>query len=109
MELRFVYMTAGSREAARRIGADLVERRFAACVNIIDGMESLYRWQGRVETAAETVLVAKTRADRVDALTARVRELHDYDCPCVVAIPLVGGNPDFLSWIAAETADFGQA
>lgn len=99
-----VYMTAGSADEARRIGAALVEERLAACANVIDGMTSIYRWEGAVRNDAEAVLIAKTRADLVDALTARVKALHSYTCPCVVALPVAGGNADFLDWIGAETA-----
>lgn len=103
----FVYMTAGGVEQARALGRALVEERLAACVNIVDGMRSIYRWQGKVEEATEAVIVAKTTARLVDALTARVRELHDYDCPCVVALDIAGGNPDYLEWISAETGHPG--
>jgi periplasmic divalent cation tolerance protein len=104
MQAVWVYMTAGSVEDARAVGRVLVEERLAACVNLIDGMRSLYRWEGAVQEDAETVLVAKTRAELVDALTARVREVHAYDCPCVVALPILGGHQPFLDWIAEETA-----
>lgn len=99
----FVYVTAGSREAALGLGRALVEARLAACANVIPGMRSVYRWRGAIEEADEAVLIVKTRRALVDALTAKVRALHDYDCPCVVALPVIGGNPAFLDWIAAET------
>ncbi len=104
MSATLVYMTAGSVEEARAIGASLVERRLAACVNILPGMLSQYRWEGSIQTDEEVVLIAKTRSDAVDALTGHVRDIHSYDCPCVVALPVEGGNPDFLHWIADETA-----
>ena len=103
MELVFVYMTAGSRAEAERIGRALVDERLAACVNILGGMTSVYRWQGAVETAEETVLIAKTRAALFDRLTARVKELHSYDVPCVVELPIGWGNPDYLDWLRDET------
>ena len=102
-EARFVYMTCASEDEARRIGAALIEARLAACVNLIGGMRSLYRWQGKVEEGQETVLIAKTRAGLVEALTERVGALHSYDCPCVVALPIEGGNAAFIDWIGAET------
>lgn len=105
MSETLVYMTAGSVEEARAIGASLVERRLAACVNILPGMLSQYRWEGSVQTDEETVLIAKTRSELVDALTRHVQEIHSYDCPCVVALPIRGGNPAFLQWIADETAE----
>lgn len=103
MALQFVYITTGSREEARRIGRALVEERLAACVNILDGMNSFYWWEGAVQDDQETVLIAKTRDRLQERLTARVRELHSYDCPCVVALPIEGGNPAYLDWLAAET------
>ena len=99
-----VYMTAGSMDEARAIAADLVDRRLAACVNLVPGVRSIYRWRGEVADDAEVAMFAKTRADLVDALVARVKALHSYDCPCIVALPIAAGNADFLDWIAAETA-----
>ena len=98
-----VYMTAADEDEAARIGRALVEARLAACVNIIPGMRSFYRWQGEVRDDREVVMIAKSRRTLVDALVARVKELHGYECPCVVALPIKGGNRDFLDWIAAET------
>lgn len=103
MEYCLLYMTAGSAAEARRIGAALVDEHLAACVNIIDGMTSIYRWEGAVRNDSETVLIAKTRRDLVDDVVTRVKALHSYTCPCVVALPIVAGNPAFLDWIGAET------
>lgn len=99
-----VYMTAASTEEAQTIGRVLVEERLAACVNILGAAQSIYRWKDGVETAAEVAFIAKTRADRFEALTKRVKELHSYDTPCIVALPVVSGNPGFLEWIAASAA-----
>jgi periplasmic divalent cation tolerance protein len=99
----FVYITCASAEEATRIGRALVEMRLAACVNILDGMRSLYWWQGRIEEGRESVLIAKTRDTLLDALTERVKALHSYECPCVVAFPVHAGNPDYVAWIEAET------
>lgn len=99
----FIYMTAGSTEEARRIGGALVEERLAACVNVIEGMTSIYRWQGEIRYDTEAVLIAKTVRARVAALTDRVKALHSYTCPCVVALNLEGGNDDFLAWIGEQT------
>ena len=103
MECCFCYVTAGSRDEAMAIGRALVEERLAACANLIEGMTSVYRWRDTIQEDREVVLIAKTRRELVDRLTARVRELHSYETPCVVALPLQGGNPAFLNWIAAET------
>ena len=98
-EFCFVYMTASSAEEAQRIGEALVGERLAACVNIIEGMKSIYRWRGAIQRDAETVLIAKTAKARVAALTERVKALHSYDCPCVAALPVEDGNHAFLAWI----------
>lgn len=103
MSAVLVYITAESAEQAERIGRTLVEERLAACVNILPGMRSIYHWQGAIETASETVLLAKTRQSLAEALVARVTALHSYDTPCAVVLPITGGLPDFLSWIEAET------
>ena len=100
----WVYMTAGDWEEARRIGARLVEERLAACVNLLPGMVSLYRWEGAVEEGREVVMIAKTTQNHRADLTARVADLHSYDCPCVVALPMTGGHAPFLDWIGGETA-----
>jgi periplasmic divalent cation tolerance protein len=98
------YVTLGPREDARGIARLLVEERLAAAVNILDGVQSVYRWQGAVEEAREVVLVVKTRTALVQRLTERVLGLHSYQCPAVVAVPIVGGNPDYLAWIDEQTA-----
>lgn len=103
MTSTMIYVTTSSREEALRIGRDVVAIRLAACANVLPGITSVYRWQGEVQEDGETALILKTRSDLVERLTARVKELHSYDCPCVIALPIVGGNPDFLRWIAEET------
>jgi periplasmic divalent cation tolerance protein len=79
-----------------------VVARLAACVNILDNMNSFYMWQGEVQDDTEVVIIAKTTEDRVPALIEKVTALHSYDCPCIVAIPVSGGNQAFLDWVAAE-------
>lgn len=103
MSASFLYITAPNRDDALRIGRTLVEERLVACVNVLDGMRSVYRWQGKVEEAQEAVLIAKTRSELVEQVTARVQELHTYDCPCVVSWNLEAGNPAYLDWIRDET------
>jgi len=102
-DLRLVYITAADADQALGIGRALVEERLAACANILPGMRSIYRWEGAVDEAAEAVLIVKTRAAQVEAITARVRALHSYRLPCVVAIPLLGGDPEYLAWLARES------
>ncbi|EGB13832.1 CutA1 divalent ion tolerance protein [Pseudodesulfovibrio mercurii] len=105
MSASFVYMTCASPGEAEAIGTMLVEKRLAACANILPGMRSVYWWRGRMERAEETVLIAKTRTDLVEALTDAVKAAHGYEVPCVVALPVTGGNPDFLRWIEDETGE----
>lgn len=103
MAQRLIYITAASADEARAIGRALVEERLAACANVLGPITSFYWWDGAVQEDGETALVAKTREDLVEALVERVKELHSYDCPCIVALPIEGGNPAFLDWIEAET------
>jgi periplasmic divalent cation tolerance protein len=105
MHIRFVYMTASSLEEARRIARELVESRLAACVNILPGMSSIYSWEGRLEESAEVVMIAKTSKARVPALTARVKSLHSYECPCIVSLPVLTGYRPFLEWIDRAVKD----
>lgn len=100
-----VFITASDLEEARRIARGLLERRVAACVNILPGAESHYWWQGQIETASECVLLAKTREDRLEPLIAAVRELHSYTVPETIAFRIEGGNSDYLAWVAAEAGD----
>ncbi len=98
-----VYMTVENRAEAERIGRVLVEERLAACVNILDGMTSLYWWEDNVQHAQETVVLAKTQVGQLEALKERVLALHSYECPCIVAWPVTGGHEPFLDWIRAQT------
>ena len=102
MEVNFIYMTAGSRDEARKIGKALVVSRLAACVNILDNINSFYMWEGKVQDETEVVMIAKTTAARVPQLVEKVKSLHSYDCPCIVSIPVSDGNRDFLDWIEEE-------
>jgi periplasmic divalent cation tolerance protein len=96
-------VSLGPREDALAIARALVAERLAAAVNIQD-VHSVYRWQGTIEEASEVLLIAKTRAALVPALSARVVALHSYQCPAVVAVPICGGNPDYLPWIEEQTS-----
>jgi len=103
MKTVMVYMTASSLEQARDIADKLVSEKLAACVNIFPGMESVYRWKGSIEKANETAFIAKTPKALVERLTQRVRQLHGYEVPCIVSVPIEGGNQAFLDWIVSET------
>ena len=102
MAVSLCYITASSREEAMRIGRHLVEERLAACVNVLDGMVSLYWWQGKLEQGQEAVLIAKTTQELVEPLTERVRALHSYDVPCVLELPVSGGNENYIRWLEGE-------
>lgn len=99
--LRLVYITTKNKEEARTIGRKLVEEKLAACVNIIDGMESIYRWEGEVEESKEAILIAKTPYHNVKELTQRVLDMHSYDCPCVLSLQLAEqeGNQEYQNWL----------
>ena len=101
---RIALSTAPDAETAARIARALVQERLAACVNLVPGVRSIYRWQGAVEDAAEVLLVMKTRAERIDALAARLRTLHPYDLPELVVLPVSGGLAGYLDWVLAEAA-----
>jgi periplasmic divalent cation tolerance protein len=103
MPAMFVYVTASSREEALNIGRTLVGERLAACANIFDGVSSIYWWQGRLIEEGEVSLILKSTSDLIPALITRVKQLHSYDCPCVVALPIAQGNPDYLDWVDKET------
>jgi periplasmic divalent cation tolerance protein len=103
MSAWFVYITARDRDEALAIGSALVEDRLVACVNVLDGMRSLYRWEGKIEQGQEAILIAKTKESLVGAAIERVKALHSYACPCVAAWPIEKGHAPFLDWIEKET------
>ena len=94
-----VYVTASSEEEGGRIARALVEERLAACVNIIPKIRSLYRWEGKICDDAEVMLMAKTAKSLAAALVNRVKELHSYDVPEVICLPIETGSGDYLDWI----------
>ncbi len=96
---RVVLITAGSAAEGERIAEALVGERLAACVNRVDGVRSVYRWQGEVERAEECLLIAKTTAACLERLIARTRELHAYSVPEIIALPIEAGSPASLDWI----------
>jgi periplasmic divalent cation tolerance protein len=100
---RFVYVTAPNREVALTLGRMAVNARLAACANVLDGMTSIYWWQGKLNEDAESVLILKSREDKLTELMQAIREQHPYECPCIVALPIVTGNPDYLKWLQQET------
>jgi periplasmic divalent cation tolerance protein len=103
MRLNLVYITTRDKEEARKIGKELVESRLAACINIIDNMNSMYWWEGKVQDDSESILIAKTKESLVPELIDKVKSRHSYECPCIVSLPLLEGNKEYLEWVEKET------
>lgn len=103
MQCALLYITFPNEAAARALGRKLVEARLAACANVFASMTPIFRWEGQIQEDSEAVMIAKTRKELVEEATDFIARNHDYDCPCVVALPLEGGNQDFLEWIVEET------
>ena len=98
-----VFVTAPGEEEAVKIARALVEAKLAACVNIISNVHSIYTWQGNIEDDSELLLIIKTRKSLFDDLSAKVRDLHSYDLPEVIALPIVDGSKEYLKWIGEST------
>jgi len=99
-ETMLVYITTADQDEAERIGRALVEKRLAACANIVPTIHSIYRWEGKIVEDGETLLFLKSTVSALDELVRTVRELHSYSVPCITAFPAAGGNPDYLQWVA---------
>lgn len=95
--------TVPDRESGERIAQILVEARLAACVNLVPGLTSIYRWQGKVENESECLLVIKSTAARSQALIEQIKTLHPYDLPEIIALPITDGSPEYLKWITDST------
>ncbi len=98
-----VLITASNEDEAAKIAGELVGGRLAACVNIIRNIRSIYRWQGKMEDEGEVLMVAKTRGDLFENLQKKVKELHSYSVPEIIALPVICGSEDYLKWLAEET------
>lgn len=98
-----LYVTVPNKEEGIRLGHVLVEAKLAACANVMDNVTSVFSWQGETQQESEAILFAKTQARLVDPATETIIANHSYDCPCVVALPIVGGNSEFMDWIKSET------
>ena len=98
-----ILVTAGNHEEAMKIARSLVEEERVACVNVIDGVASVFRWKGKLEEQSESLLIIKTRTVRLQDVIQRVKALHSYDVPEIIALPIVEGNPSFLKWIDEVT------
>ncbi|CAD6209917.1 unnamed protein product [Miscanthus lutarioriparius] len=100
-----VYVTVPNREAGKKLSHSIISEKLAACVNIVPGIESVYWWEGKVQSDTEELLIIKTRESLLDALTAHVKANHEYDVPEVIALPITGGNTKYLEWLKNSTRD----
>ena len=103
-EILIVLTNLPDRASAVKLAQALVDRRLAACVNVLAECTSVYRWKGAVESAAEVPVLVKTRVARYGEVEAAIRELHPYELPEIVALPVAHGHDDYLRWVAEETA-----
>ncbi|HKD84855.1 MAG TPA: divalent-cation tolerance protein CutA [Terriglobales bacterium] len=101
---RIVLTTVGLRDAAEKLAQQLVERRLAACVNLVGPIRSIYRWKQKVQNEQEYLLLIKTTTDHAAQLQSAFKELHPYEVPECVQLPIVGGSDDYLAWLAAEVS-----
>ena len=105
METFFIYLTAKDEDEAMEIARTVVEERLAACANRLGPISSVYWWEGEVCDGEEVALVLKTSKARKRELIDRIKELHSYDCPAIICLPITDGNPDFINWIRQETTE----
>jgi len=108
MKAVVLYITCANEDEARTIGRTLVCERLVACINILAPIQSLFWWNDEIQEETETAFLAKTLIENVENVIERVNQLHSYDCPCVISMPIEKGNPNYLKWIEEETkkADF---
>ena len=99
-----IFVTADDVELARRIAEELVEHRLVACVNIVPGIESIYRWQGAIQRDREVLMIMKTSGHRFAEVEAKVKELHTYQVPEVIAVPIDRGSQEYLNWLQESVA-----
>ncbi len=102
-EFLIVLITASNEDEAVHISQELVDSRLAACVNIVKGIRSIYRWKGKREDEAEVLMIVKTRRDLFAGLKKRVKELHSYSVPEIIALPVIDGSEEYLKWLQEET------
>lgn len=99
-----ILCTAPDAASAERIASTLVEERLAACVNLLPGVTSVFRWEGKVQREPEVLLIIKTQRERFDAVSARVKALHPYTVPELIALPIDASTPDYLAWLKENTS-----
>ncbi|MDR1242585.1 MAG: divalent-cation tolerance protein CutA [Deltaproteobacteria bacterium] len=102
MEPVLIYVTAANRAEAEKIARVLLEERLIACSNLVDHVQSCFWWQENLDRASEVLCIFKSLRKNFSAINKRIKELHSYETPCVVALPIIDGNPDFLEWISAS-------
>ncbi|KAL3825248.1 hypothetical protein ACJIZ3_021277 [Penstemon smallii] len=100
-----VYVTVPNKEAGKKLAESIVKERLAACVNRVPGVESVYEWKGEIQTDSEELLIIKTRESHLEALTQHVKANHEYEVPEVIALPILGGNLQYMEWIKNSTRD----
>ncbi len=98
-----IYVMCGDNDEAERIARHLVEKELVACANIMAPHRALYKWEGKFETGAETTMILKTQGSLFEQVRAEICALHSYDCPCIVAVPVIAGHEPFLRWIEEQT------
>ena len=99
MELSLGYITAPTHSEAKELVMMLLEEELIACANIVEGAESYFNWEGELQKARESLIILKTRAKNEEKIIKLVQKYHSYECPCVVFVPLIAGNPDYLKWV----------
>lgn len=97
-----VYITTSSKEESKKIANKLVEGKLAACINIVPYIESIYLWKGEIEEDGESLLIAKTKAKNIDKIIKKVKEIHSYETPAILAIPIIEGSKDYLDYLDSE-------
>ena len=102
-EFCLVYITIDKLETAETLVKTLIDERIIACANIIEPVRSIYRWQGEICVEKELIIISKCQKSVYQALEQRVKELHPYDCPCIVSLPVEAGLPDYFKWLTSET------
>ena len=100
-----IFITASTEEEARKIAESLLGQRKAACINIVPKVDSSFWWQGKLDSAQESLLIIKTKASLLSEIIALVKSVHSYEVPEIIALPIIGGNEDYLNWMDAEVRD----
>ena len=99
-----IFITASTRKEAHKIASVLLNERKAACVNIVPGISSFFWWEGKLDSAQESLVIVKTKESVLDEIVGLVREIHSYDVPEIIALPIIGGNQDYLEWVGKSVS-----